>query len=87
MTQATGFWLWLLRRSGHWALTLPWGTIYAVPEQISNAQLLLHEEVHLAQIETDGALLWTLKTWYYAVRYSRADNPYEAEARSISGLA
>ena len=27
MKEATGFWLWLLHFVGHWAMTLPWGTV------------------------------------------------------------
>ena len=86
MKTATGFWLMLLRYVGHWAVTTPW-CIYCVPEQINNAQLLKHENVHVEQIERDGAILWTLKTWYYALRYSREMNPYEVEARTISGIS
>jgi hypothetical protein len=84
--EATGFWLWLLRWVGHWAVTPPWGTIYCVPDQLQNQQLLAHEQVHLTQIKRDGAWRYAIKSIYYALRYSRADNPYEAEARSISGL-
>ena len=39
------------------------------------------------QIKRDGAILWTLKTWYYALRYSREMNPYEVEAKTISGIS
>ena len=79
--------LWLLRWVNHWAVTFPNGTIYCVPEQLYNVRLMTHERVHLDQIKRDGALLWTLKSWYYMVRYSRAENPYEVEARNISGIA
>lgn len=87
MKEAVGPCLWFLRWVNHWAMTLPWGTIYCVPEQLNNAQLLKHEQVHLDQIKRDGAITWTLRAWYYALRYSRQDNPYEVEARAISGLA
>ena len=87
MTSAPFPILWLLRFVGHWAVTFPWGTIYCVPEQLDNPKLLAHEQVHLGQIERDGAILWTLKTWYYALRYSREMNPYEVEARTISGIS
>ena len=78
--------LWLLRFVGHWAVTFPWGTIYCVPEQIDNPKLLAHEQVHLEQIKRDGAILWTLKTWYYALRYGYQNSPYEVEARQLSGI-
>ena len=79
--------LWLLRRLNKWAVTFPWGAIYCVPEQLDNPKLLKHEQVHLEQIKRDGAILWTLKTWYYAIRYSRLNNPYEIEARTISEIS
>lgn len=78
--------LWLLRRLNKWAVTLPWGTIYCVPEQLDNTKLLIHEHVHLAQIERDGAVMWTLKTWYYYARYGYQNSPYEIDARNISGI-
>ena len=86
MKEAKGFWLWMLRRVNHWAVTLPWGTIYCVPEQMGNAKLQAHEEVHLMQIKRDGAVLWTLKTWYYYLRYGYQNSPYEVDARNIAGL-
>jgi hypothetical protein len=78
--------LWLLRFVGHWAVTFPWGTIYCVPEQLDNLKLLAHEQVHLEQIKRDGAILWTLKTWYYYFRYGYQNSPYEVEARQLSGI-
>ena len=88
MKTATCFWLWLLRYVGHAAVTLPWKTIYCLPGRENDAALLKHEkEGHVMQIERDGAILWTLKTWYYALRYSREMNPYEVEARTISGIS
>ncbi len=86
MKEATGFWLWLLRWVNHWAVTLPTGTIYCVPEQLQNQQLLKHEQVHIDQIKRDSALGYAIKSVYYMFRYSRVENPYEAEARTISGL-
>ena len=79
--------LWLLRRLNKWAVTFPWGAIYCVPEQLDNPKLLKHEQVHLEQIKRDGAILWTLKTWYYMICYSRGKNPYEVEAATISGIS
>ena len=79
--------LWLLRYVGHAAVTLPWKTIYCLPGREFDDALFAHERVHLIQIERDGAVLWTFKTWYYALRYSREMNPYEVEARTISGIS
>jgi hypothetical protein len=86
MEEASGFWLWFLRWVGHWAVTLPTGTIYCVPEQLQNQQLLAHENVHVDQIRREGPFLWTLKCWYYYIRYGYANSPYEIEARKLAGL-
>jgi len=86
MKEATGLWLWLLHRVGHYALTTPWGTIYCVPEQLDNPKLLAHEQVHLEQIKRDGAVKWTVKILYQYARYGYSGSEYEIEARNISGL-
>ena len=86
MTPAPRIILWLLRRLNKWAVTLPWGTIYCVPEQLDNPKLLKHEQVHLEQIKRDGAVTWMLKTWYYYAKYGYQMSPYEIDARNISGL-
>ena len=86
MKTAYGFWLWLLRYVGHAAVTLPWGTVYCFPGREFDDALFAHERVHLIQIERDGAILWTLKTWYYYFRYGYQNSPYEVEARQLSGI-
>ena len=78
--------LWLLRFVGHAAVTLPWGTVYCLPGREFDDALFAHERVHLIQIERDGAILWTLKTWYYYFRYGYQNSPYEVEARQLSGI-
>jgi len=86
MKEAKGIILWLLRWVNHWAVTMPWGTIYCVPEQLYNVRLMTHEQVHLDQIKRDGAILFTLKVLWYLLRYGYANSPYEVEARNISGI-
>ena len=44
-----------------------------------------HEAVHVAQIERDGAVKWTIKILYYLVRYGYINSPYEIEARTKAG--
>ena len=86
---ATGLIAWFLHMTGAWAVTLPWKTIYCRPEHVDDPKLLAHEKVHLEQIERDGAVLWTLKVFWYLLRYGYKDSPYEIEARnntSPSGL-
>ena len=81
MKTATGLILLFLKLSGAWALTMPWKIVYCLPEQQNNAALWAHEKVHLEQIKRDGAVLWTLKVFWYLLRYGYKDSPYEIEAR------
>jgi hypothetical protein len=62
---------------------MPWKTVYCRPGEQGNLPLAAHEAVHVAQIERDGAVMWTLKVFYYLIRYGyNSDaNPYENEAR------
>jgi len=73
--------LWFLKASGSWAITMPWKTVYCIPGQENNLELAAHEAVHIAQIERDGAVLWTIKIFYYLLRYGYGNSPYEVEAR------
>ena len=86
MTPATGFILWFLQVTGAWAVTTPWRVVYCRPEHILNPRLLKHEQVHLEQICRDGALKWTVKIFYYLIRYGYHNSPYEVEARKIAGI-
>ena len=74
--------LWFLQASNALAVTMPWKTVYCRPGQEANASLAAHEAVHVAQIERDGAVVWTVKIFYYLVRYGYVNSPYEIEARS-----
>ena len=88
MKEATGIILWFLRYSGALAVTMPWKKIYCRPGQENNDALFVHECIHIQQIERDGAVKWTLKVFYYLLRYGYASdkNPYEQEARNLSGI-
>lgn len=76
---------WFLKASNSWAITMPWKTVYCVPGQENNFGLAAHEAVHISQIERDGAIKWTIKIFYYLIRYGYINSPYEIEARTKSG--
>ena len=77
--------LWFLKLAGALAVTMPWRTVYCRPGEEGNQPLAAHEAVHVAQIERDGAVMWTLKIFYYLLRYGYLDSPYEVEARTKAG--
>jgi hypothetical protein len=41
--------------------------------------------VHCEQIERDGAIKWTVKIFWYLLRYGYINSPYEVEARTKAG--
>jgi hypothetical protein len=74
-----------LRASKSYGITMPWRTISLMPALINNASLIRHEQVHVMQIERDGAWTWTFKYLYYLARYGyNSRHPYEEEARRIA---
>ena len=77
--------LWFLKLSGSLAVTMPWRTVYCRPGQEENYALAAHEAVHVSQIERVGAIKWTVKIFYYLIRYGYINSPYEVEARAKSG--
>jgi hypothetical protein len=77
--------LWFLKLAGALAVTMPWRTVYCRPGEEGNQPLAAHEAVHVAQIERDGAVMWTLKIFYYLLRYGYLNSPYEIEARTKAG--
>ena len=77
--------LWFLKLAGALAVTMPWRTVYCRPGEEGNQPLAAHEAVHVAQIERDGAVMWTIKIFYYLLRYGYLDSPYEIEARTKAG--
>ena len=77
--------LWFLKASNSLAITMPWRTVYCRPGQEENYALAAHEAVHVSQIERDGAIKWTVKIFYYLIRYGYLKSPYEVEARAKAG--
>ena len=78
---------WLLRRFGYGAVTMPWQTVYVLPERIEDSGLIRHELIHVEQIQRLGAWRWTWQYLWGLLRYGYRDNPLEAEAREKSGVA
>lgn len=74
-----------LETTGFAAITMPWQTIYVLPEHMNNSGLIAHETVHVKQIQEFGAVKFTLKYLWYQIRYGYKNNPFEIEARAISG--
>ena len=74
-----------LKASNSLAITMPWKTVYCRPGQENNYALAAHEAVHVSQIERDGAIKWTVKIFYYLIRYGYLKSPYEVEARLKAG--
>lgn len=81
------FWGSFLRACGFWAIPMPWGKCYVLPEHRDNPIMLKHEEVHFAQMERDGRVMWSIKYLYFAATRGYFGNPYEIEAYTASGYA
>lgn len=79
------FFNWFLKTTKYSAITMPWSTVYILPEQLSNKGLLAHEKVHLDQIAKVGPLKFTILYLWYNLKYGYWNNPLEIEARNISG--
>lgn len=84
--KAEGFVLWLLNKFNFTAWTSAWGKIYVRPDQVDNQNLINHEQVHAMQIQRDGWFIQPLKYTWYLIKYGYKDNPYEVEARKLSGV-
>lgn len=82
---AYGYGLWLLNKLGMTGWCSVWGTIYIRPDQMMNHTLIAHEQVHARQIIRDGIFMQPLKYLFYTIRYGYRNNPYEIEARRLSG--
>lgn len=74
-----------LNKTGYSAITMPWKTIYVVSAQINNERLLSHELVHIEQIKKHGPIMFTITYLWYNIKYGYLQNPYEVEARKVSG--
>lgn len=79
---ATGLLAWYMKRCDFAGWASFWGAIYVLPGSECDERLLRHERCHLAQIERDGRLLFTLKYSWWTIRYGYWRNPYEVEARA-----
>jgi hypothetical protein len=77
---------WYLCKTGHWAITLPWG-IYILPEYLLDEELIEHELVHVGQMEHIGTIPFLFKYVLYQSRYGYEKNPLEIEAREESKIA
>lgn len=76
-----------LRRTGYGAITMPWQTVYVLPERIRDAGLIRHELVHVEQIQRLGPWKWAALYVWHLVRHGYTDSPLEVEAREKSGVA
>jgi hypothetical protein len=82
---AFGILEWYLRRAGFRAITLPpWG-IYMLPESLDDLGLREHEMVHWRQAQRWGVLRFYCLYMWYQIRHGYEHNPFEIEAREISG--
>lgn len=82
---AYGPFKWFLKSGGYAAVTMPWFTIYVLPQWLHDRQLRKHELVHIAQMKRDGPIWMSVKYLYYLWKVGYRDNPYEIEARRIAG--
>ena len=78
---------WFLRRTGYGAVTMPWQTVYVLPERVKDSGLIRHELVHVEQIKRLGAWRWTWQYLWGLLRHGYENNPLEVEAREKSGTA
>jgi hypothetical protein len=70
----------LFRHIGLAGITMPWQTVYLMPEHWLNDSLRCHEAVHIEQIRRDGAFMFSVKYLWWLCRYGYWKNPYEIEA-------
>lgn len=77
----------LLTRYRYGGVTMPWGTAYILPSRITEPGLRAHEQVHLDQITRLGGVTWAVSYLWFNYKYGYHMNPYEVEARLLSGTA
>jgi hypothetical protein len=68
--------------TGYGAVTI-WPFIFINDK--TNEGLIAHEKVHLKQQLRGWLIFFYIKYFYYQWRYGYENNPYEIEAREISG--
>lgn len=66
------------------AVATLWDTIYVRPGFESHSVLLLHEQEHIRQMQSEGKFKFTAKYLWYLLRYGYWNNPYEVQAREAS---
>ena len=68
-------------------LTMPWRTVYLRPGCENDRPLVVHELVHIKQIDRYGPVLFALLYIWYLVRFGYWQSPLEIEARKYQRLA
>lgn len=71
---------WVARKINLAGITMPWKTIYLMPEYWLHDSLRQHEMVHIEQIERDGAITFSLRYLWWLCRHGYWNHPYEQEA-------
>lgn len=75
---------WLMRTIGMAGVTMPWRTIYLLPEFKDKQDLIAHERVHVAQMTLDGPVWFSVRYLWWLARYGYWNNPYEIEAYEMA---
>lgn len=75
-----------MRACGFKGWTSFWRVVYVLPGYETNRRLLKHEACHLAQIERDGRVRFSIKYGWQLLRYGYHNAPYEQEARRAEWL-
>jgi hypothetical protein len=65
-----------------WAITMPWGTHYSVPENEVSPAWRRHEDQHKKQWRRYWYVDFAVLYLYYQVRYGYTANLLEVEARA-----
>jgi hypothetical protein len=86
LVDAKGAWKWLLNVTDCAAVTMPWRTIYLLPEYLNHGGLIAHERVHLEQIEREGPVMFRVRYLWWLLRYGYGNHPHEVEAYSRAPL-
>lgn len=73
-------WAWFLRRTGLWAIPMPWRVVHVIPEKVRNEILREHERVHYEQMEREGTIWWHVKYFVFLAIHGYRNNPYEVAA-------
>jgi hypothetical protein len=83
---ANAFWRCVLTLCRTPALTMPWRTVYYLPEvrkpTLHWMDIRLHEDVHIEQIDRMGGTTFALVYIWQLIRYGYWNAPLEIEARA-----